>query len=73
MIEALNNLRVHISLLPGSTYSNPQRVVSAQPEHEEIVEAIARGDADLAEKAARQHIISGFQVRLSMMVEAPLP
>ncbi len=69
MIEALGNLRVHLSLLPGSTYTSAGRVAEAQAEHEEIVEAIAAGDGDQAEKAARHHIASGFRIRLKMMSE----
>lgn len=69
MIEALNNLRVHLSLLPGSTYTTPGRQQEAQREHEEIVDAILQGDGDRAERAARQHILSGFQIRLKMMAE----
>lgn len=69
MIEALGNLRVHLSLLPGSTYSNPARLISAQTEHEEIIEAIAQGDGNHAERAARQHIAEGFQFRLKMLAE----
>lgn len=69
MIEALGNLRVHLSLLPGSTYANPGRIAMAQEEHEEIVAAIEAGDGDRAERAARRHILSGYQVRLKMMAE----
>ena len=69
MIEALGNLRVHLSLLPGSTYAKAGRMQSAQTEHEEIVDAIAQGDGDRAERAARKHIAEGFQIRLKMMAE----
>ena len=67
MIEALNNLRVHLSLLPSSTYVEPGRAESAQLEHADIVDAIAQGDGDRAEKAARKHIAEGFKIRLKMM------
>jgi DNA-binding GntR family transcriptional regulator len=69
MVEALSNLRVHLSLLPGSTYTRADRVRSAQAEHEEIVDAIAQGDGDRAERAARLHISEGFQIRLKMLAE----
>ena len=69
MIEALNNLRIHMSLLPGSTYSRPERIVSAQRDHEEIIEAIAQGDGERAERAARTHIAEGYQFRLKMLAE----
>ncbi len=70
MIDALNNLRVHLSLLPGTTYMEAGRLEAAQREHEEIVAAIAEGDGDRAERAARKHILAGFQIRLRMMAEA---
>jgi len=66
MIDALNNFRVHLSLLPGSTYSFEERRREAQREHERIVDMIAKRDADGAEKIARTHIANGFRVRLSM-------
>lgn len=69
MIEALNNLRIHMSLLPGSTYSRPERIVSAQRDHEEIIEAIAQGDGERAERAARTHIAEGYQFRLKMLAD----
>ena len=67
MIEALGNLRVHLSLLSGSTYASADRVEAAQNEHEEIESAIA--DGDRAERAARPHILSSYRVRLKMMAE----
>ncbi|WP_225029847.1 GntR family transcriptional regulator [Xinfangfangia pollutisoli] len=70
MIDALSNLRVHLSLLSGSTYAIPERIEAAQAEHEEIVAAIAEGNGDRAERAARRHILSGYQVRLKMLAEA---
>ncbi|ARC38772.1 GntR family transcriptional regulator (plasmid) [Paracoccus yeei] len=71
MIEALNNLSVHLSLLPGSTYATPSRILTAQAEHEAIVEAIAARDGEGAERAARTHIAEGFAIRLKMLAEAP--
>jgi DNA-binding GntR family transcriptional regulator len=65
MIDALDSLRIHLSLLPGSTYRLAERVDSAQREHEIIVAAIAAGDGDAAELAARTHIVSGYEVRLT--------
>lgn len=58
-----------MSLLPGSTYTGPERISSAQGRHEEIIDAIAKGDGDRAERAAREHIPEGFQFRLTMLAE----
>ncbi|MGQ8632777.1 FCD domain-containing protein [Agrobacterium sp. DKPNP3] len=55
-----------MSLLPASTYALPDRIKSAQQEHEEIVAAIAHGDGDAAEAAARRHVANGYRIRLEM-------
>jgi DNA-binding FadR family transcriptional regulator len=52
--------------LPASTYALPERVKSAQQEHEEIVAAIAAGEGDAAEAAARRHVASGYRIRLGL-------
>ncbi|RGP35396.1 GntR family transcriptional regulator [Pseudotabrizicola alkalilacus] len=65
MIEALDSLRIHLSLLPSSTYHLAERIDSAQKEHEAIVAAIAAGDGDAAELNARNHIVSGYKIRLT--------
>lgn len=67
MMETVDSLRLHLVLLPGSTYSHPKRLKEAQEEHEKIVRAIVAGDADAAEMAARAHIAHGFRVRIMMM------
>ncbi|WP_116132760.1 GntR family transcriptional regulator [Tropicimonas sp. IMCC34043] len=67
MMETVDSLRLHLVLLPGSTYTFPKRLKEAQEEHEKIVQAIVDGDADAAEKAAREHIAHGFRVRIMMM------
>jgi DNA-binding GntR family transcriptional regulator len=65
MIDALDSLRIHLSLLPGSTYQHLERIESAQLEHEAIVAAIAARDGDAADLAARNHIVSGYKIRLN--------
>ncbi len=69
MIDALANLRIHLSLLPGSTYSVKGRLLQAQEEHEAIVDAVASRDGERAENAARQHVRSGYSTRLSLLAE----
>ncbi|MGV0908720.1 FCD domain-containing protein [Martelella sp. FOR1707] len=69
MIDALANLRIHLSLLPGSTYSVKGRLLQAQDEHEAIVDAVASRDGERAENAARQHVRSGYSTRLSLLAE----
>lgn len=69
MIEALNNLSVHLGLLPGSTYAGVGRIQTAQAEHEAIVDAIASRQGARAEAAARKHISSGLTIRLRMLTQ----
>ncbi len=67
LVEILENLRIHLSLLRGSTYNSGDRIGSAQAEHRDIVKAIAARDAEAAEKAARNHIVNGYRVRISQL------
>ncbi|MBU0645471.1 MAG: GntR family transcriptional regulator [Alphaproteobacteria bacterium] len=67
MIDALENLRIHLSLLPGSTYSIAKRRIQAQDEHQAIIDAVAAHDGDAAEYAARVHIKSGYRARLELL------
>lgn len=67
LVEMLENLRIHLSLLRGSTYHTGSRIGSAQAEHRNIVEAMVRRDAEAAEIAARNHIVNGYRVRISLL------
>ncbi len=53
-------------LLNGTTFSHKGRSEQAFDEHQAIVKAIAKGDEDGAEQAARLHIEKSLQARLSM-------
>ncbi|AOR62827.1 GntR family transcriptional regulator [Pectobacterium wasabiae] len=65
--EMLENLRIHLSLLRGTTYESPERTEEARREHQAIVEALVRRDKDAAQEAACQHIRNGYRARLSML------
>ncbi|RYC39101.1 GntR family transcriptional regulator [Pectobacterium zantedeschiae] len=65
--EMLENLRIHLSLLRGTTYESVERTEEARREHEAIVEALVRRDKDAAQDAACQHIRNGYRARLSML------
>lgn len=65
--EMLDNLRIHLSLLRGTTYELPERVEEARREHQQIVDALARRDRDAAQEAACQHIRNGYRARLSIL------
>ncbi|WP_113626926.1 GntR family transcriptional regulator [Pectobacterium peruviense] len=65
--EMLENLRIHLSLLRGTTYESTERTEEARREHQAIVEALVRRDKDGAQEAACQHIRNGYRARLSML------
>ena len=65
--EMLENLRIHLSLLRGTTYESTERTEEARREHQAIVEALVRRDKDAAQEAACQHIRNGYRARLSML------
>lgn len=65
--EMLDNLRIHLSLLRGTTYALPDRAEEAKCEHQAIVDALARRDTDAAQEAACQHIRNGYRARLAII------
>ncbi|AIU90084.1 GntR family transcriptional regulator [Pectobacterium odoriferum] len=65
--EMLENLRIHLSLLRGTTYESTERTEEARREHQAIVEALVRRDKDAAQEVACQHIRNGYRARLSML------
>ncbi|GKW24608.1 GntR family transcriptional regulator [Pectobacterium polonicum] len=65
--EMLENLRIHLSLLRGTTYESMARTAEARREHQAIVEALVRRDKEAAQEAACQHIRNGYRARLSML------
>lgn len=65
--EMLDNLRIHLSLLRGTTYALSDRAEEAKCEHQAIVDALARRDTDAAQAAACQHIRNGYRARLAII------
>ncbi|WP_409308378.1 GntR family transcriptional regulator [Pectobacterium sp. B1J-3] len=65
--EMLDNLRIHLSLLRGTTYDLSERRTEAKKEHQLIVDALARRDRDAAQEAACQHIRNGYRARLGIL------
>ncbi|MGE5574302.1 MAG: GntR family transcriptional regulator [Bacteroidota bacterium] len=57
LAELLPVLRESIGVLCRAIQSNPGRVPEAMREHEAILSAIARGDAEEAERLGRLHIV----------------
>jgi DNA-binding GntR family transcriptional regulator len=67
LVRTLNSLTDELAQLRGTTFSWPKRPPDALKEHRAIVDAIARHDADAAEKAARLHVSTALRIRLHLM------
>ena len=61
--KILNLLRTQVNLLRITLWSTfPDRLAQTLREHERIYEAMAAGDAEGAEQAAREHIVHSWEV-----------
>lgn len=65
--EMLDNLRIHLSLLRGTTYELSDRTEEAKREHQAIVDALSRRDSAAAQEAACEHIRNGYRARLAII------
>ena len=63
----LENMRLSLVLLAGTTLAVGGRGSEAVDEHERIVAALERRDPDAAEAAARAHIAAAFRTRLILL------
>jgi DNA-binding GntR family transcriptional regulator len=63
---ALENLRLSLALLAGTTLGAPGRAAESVQEHAAIVACIAARDCDGAEASARHHIVSAFRTRVEI-------
>lgn len=70
LLRSVNSLRQSMVLLGQTTLAVPGRPETARAEHEAIVDAIARHDAEGATAAARAHIRAAYRVRLGLMLES---
>lgn len=52
-----------------SGLNDPERQVSGQKEHQEIVDALLAGNATAAEDAMRSHIRNGLKVRIALFMD----
>lgn len=69
LMRAVHALRQSMVLLGQTTLAIPGRPETARGEHEAIVEAIGRHDAEAAASAARAHIRAAYRARLGLMLE----
>lgn len=65
--EMLDNLRIHLSLLQGTTYALPDRTEEAKREHQAMVDALVRRDLQAAQETACEHIRNGYRARLAII------
>ena len=69
LMRAVHSLRQSMVLLGQTTLGIAGRAATARGEHDAIVEAIARHDAEGATAAARAHIRAAYRARLGLMLE----
>ena len=62
-MQTLENLHDSFALLHSTTFRMPNRRKESDEEHRRIVAAIEKRDPDLAEKAAREHILQAQRTR----------
>jgi len=62
----LENMRMSLALLAGTTLAVPERGGASVEEHAAIVAAIEARDAGAAEAAARRHIRNAFRARIRL-------
>jgi DNA-binding GntR family transcriptional regulator len=65
--QAACRLDDFLILLPGTTYSAPNRPKQAQIEHKAMLQAMDKRDSRGAEEIARQHIREAQAIRLRML------
>jgi DNA-binding GntR family transcriptional regulator len=70
LLRSVNSLRQSMVLLGQTTLGIAGRVETARKEHDAIVDAIARRDAEAATLAARAHIRAAYRARLGLMLES---
>ena len=68
LLTTLKALQTPMILLGPATASDPSRVESAYAEHVQLVDAIARHDAEAAQEAMRLHLVGGQRTRISYML-----
>ncbi|EFO28553.1 GntR family transcriptional regulator [Roseibium sp. TrichSKD4] len=67
LVDQIDHLRLSLILMAGTTLDTPERRETAVEEHAAIVDAIAAGNSEEADKAARLHISHAHKSRLQQI------
>jgi DNA-binding GntR family transcriptional regulator len=67
MIDLLERLGMHLGRYPSTTLSYPGRWKSANDEHDRLVAAIDKRDADEAARIATDHFTASRDIRLEVL------
>lgn len=70
LIDMLQRLDLHLIRYPTTTLTYRDRWEEALQEHEELLEAIERRDAERAREIAEQHMTGAREARLQMYADA---
>ena len=68
LLKQVGDLHDAVALLGRTTFAAAGRIAEAWAEHDQIVAAIGRRDAEIAERLMRQHVRRGLELRLQAMV-----
>jgi DNA-binding GntR family transcriptional regulator len=66
LIDLLERLNTLLGRYPATTLASPGRLEAANAEHNQIIEAIADGDAELAAEVATRHFLAARDIRLQL-------
>lgn len=67
LLHFLQQVHDRVHRFPGTTFSEPNRALEAVREHEDLIDAIVRGDATSAERVAVEHMGRAMAVRMEML------
>jgi DNA-binding GntR family transcriptional regulator len=73
LMQTLDNLHDSFALLHASTFRVPSRRRESDGEHRRIIAAIEKRDPDMAERAAREHILQAQRTRFQTAARPVAP
>ena len=66
LVETASRLRLQAARMQVQALADPTAMRASQSDHDRIVAAICRGQADAAERAMRSHIARGLRIALAL-------